>query len=189
MRAIGNVILEIDAELTALGVRHAFGGALALAYYAEPRGTVDGDINVGVPYDSRSTLLAHLGTIGWHADDDAARAMPAAGMRLHQVGETVVVDLFFAFDAFHEVVLDRSVAMPFFHAGERHELPFLTADDLVVFKISFGRSKDWVDIEAMIDAGTAIDPDYVEHQLVQFKGPTAYPSVARLRSLLRQQPA
>jgi hypothetical protein len=189
MRAIGDVILEIDAGLTVLGVRHVFGGALALAYYAEPRGTVDVDINVGVPYESRMTLLRQLEEIGWHADDEDAQSVPAAGTRLHQVDETVVIDLFFAFDDFHEVALDRAVAKPFIHAGDRHELQFLSADDLVVFKISFGRSKDWVDIEAMINAGTTIDPDYVERQLVQFKGPTAYPLVARLRALLRHQPS
>ena len=187
MRPIGDVILEIDAELAAADVRHAFGGALALAYYAEPRGTVDVDINVGVPYESRSTLLSRLDAIGWHTDADAVDALPAAGTRLHQLGESVVIDLFFAFDDLHEVVLDRAVVRPFIHAGVRHELRFLSVEDLTVFKMSFGRTKDWVDIEAMIVAGTPIDADYVEHQLVQFKGPTGYPSTARLRALLRGQ--
>jgi len=186
MRSIGAVILEIDAELTGLGVPHAFGGALALAYYAEPRATVDIDINVGVAYESRMPLLAQLKGIGWHADDEAVRAAPAAGTRLRQVGETVVIDLFFAFKDFHEMVLDRAVARPFFHAGERHELRFLSVEDLVVFKISFGRSRDWADIEAIRDAGTVIDPDYVERQLVQLDGPRAYSSAAVLRALLRE---
>jgi len=187
VRPIGDVIVEIDAELADAGVRHAFGGALALAYYAEPRGTVDIDINVGVPYVSRSTLLERLDAIGWHADADAdaAQSLPAAGIRLHQAGETVVIDLFFAFDDLHDVVLDRAVVRPFIHAGVRHELQFLSAEDLVVFKMSFGRTKDWVDIEAIIAAGTPIDADYVERQLVQFKGVTSYPSAARLRAMLR----
>jgi hypothetical protein len=188
VRPIGDVIVEIDAELASANVRHAFGGALALAYYAEPRGTVDVDINVGVPYESRSTLLARLDATGWHADADAVNTPPAAGTRLHQLGETVVIDLFFAFDDLHDIVLDRAVAKPFIYAGVQHELRFLSAEDLTVFKISFGRTKDWVDIEAMVAAGTHIDPDYVERQLVQFKGPTAYPSVARLRVLLLGQP-
>jgi hypothetical protein len=188
VRPIGDVIVEIDAELAAADVRHAFGGALALAYYAEPRGTVDVDINVGVPYESRSTLLSRLDAIGWHTDADAADAPPAAGTRLHQLGESVVIDLFFAFDDLHEIVLDRAVVRPFIHAGVRHELQFLSAEDLTVFKMSFGRTKDWVDIEAMIAAGTPIDADYVEHQLVQFTGSTAYPSAARLRAMLRRQP-
>ena len=40
----------------------------------------------------------------------------------------------------------------------------------------------------MIAAGTTIDPDYVERQLVRFEGPTAYPEAARLRALLRGHP-
>jgi hypothetical protein len=186
MRAIGAVILEIDEELSGLGVRHAFGGALALAYCAEPRGTVDVDINVGVAYESRMSLLAQLERIGWHADDEAARSAPAGGTRLRQVGETVVIDLFFAFDEIHEMVLHRAVTKPFFHAGQRHEFRFLSVDDLVVFKVSFARSRDWADIEAIRDAGTVIDPDYVERQLVQLNGPTSYSSAARLRALLRE---
>ena len=188
MRAIADVILEFDASLTALDVRYAFGGALALAFYAEPRGTVDVDINVGIQYESSSTLLAHLDQMGWHADGETDQALPAAGTRLHQISESVVVDLFFAFDTFHDDVLDRAVVKPFFHEGTRHELRFLSAEDLIVFKISFGRTKDWVDIEAMITAGTPIDADYVEHQLVQFKGLTVYPATARLRAMLRGHP-
>ena len=188
MRSIGDVIIEIDSELDAAGVRHAFGGALALAYYAEPRGTVDVDINVEVPFESRSTLLSRLDSIGWHLGADAERSLPADGTRLHQPAETVVIDLFFAFDELHEVVLDRAVERPFIHSGVRHELRFLSAEDLTIFKMSFGRTKDWADIEAMIAAGTLIDADYVEHQLVQAEGPTVYPSVARLRAMLRGQP-
>ncbi len=133
-------------------------------------------------------LLSRLDSIGWHSDAGTAQTLPAAGTRLHQLGETVVIDLFFAFDELHEVVLDRAEQKPFMHAGVRHELQFLSAEDLIIFKMSFGRTKDWVDIEAMIAAGTPIDADYVERQLVQFQGPTAYPSVARLRAMLRGQP-
>jgi hypothetical protein len=187
VRPIGDVVIEIDSELDAAGVRHAFGGALALAYYAEPRGTVNVDVNVGVPFESRSLLRSRLDSIGWQLDVDTAQTPPAAGTRLHQLGETVAIDLFFAFDELHEVVLDRAVQKPFIRSGVRHELRFLCAEDLTIFKMSFGRTKDWVDIEAMITAGTPIDADYVERQLVQFNGPTAYPSVARLRAMLRGQ--
>jgi hypothetical protein len=188
VKSIGEVILEIDRELTAGGVAHAFGGALALAYYAEPRGTVDIDINVGVPYETRSALIGRLGEFGWRIDDSKGEANPAAGTRLRQVGETIVIDLFFAFDDYHDDVLERAVAKPFIHAGTRHELRFLSAEDLSVFKISFGRPKDWVDIEAMLAAGTPIDPDFVEHQLVRFNGPTAYPAAARFRALVQSYP-
>src|SRR4029079_9320585 len=40
-------IVALDEALA--DVPHAFGGALALAYYAEPRATVDIDLNLFVP--------------------------------------------------------------------------------------------------------------------------------------------
>ena len=41
-----DLIVAVHEHLSAAKVRHAFGGALALAYVAEPRGTVDIDVNV-----------------------------------------------------------------------------------------------------------------------------------------------
>ena len=40
-------MLAIDAALAK--IPHAFGGALALAYYAEPRATIDIDLNLFIP--------------------------------------------------------------------------------------------------------------------------------------------
>ena len=183
MKPISAVIFEVDDTLTSLGVQYVFGGALALAYYAQPRGTIDIDLCVSTRYESRSTLLDDLSRFGWLTDQDEGGA-PIAGTRLRREGESVVLDVFFSFDPYHADVLNNAVRNLFVFSGERRELPFLSADDLAVLKISFGRDKDWVDLRAMSEAGTPIDIDYVERQLVNFKGPTAYPAAARLRALL-----
>ena len=52
---------------------HAFGGALALAYYAEPRATIDIDLNVFVPADRFPDVAAPLVALGVAADDPEAR--------------------------------------------------------------------------------------------------------------------
>lgn len=62
---------------------------------------------------------------------------------------TDAIDLFFRASTFHEGVAIRTVH----HLFAGSELPFLSAVDLAVFKALFGRPKDWIDIEAMIDAG------------------------------------
>lgn len=54
-----------------------------------------------------------------------------------------------------------------------------------VFKVSFGRPKDWVDLAVIADARPALGLDYIEDQFVALRGPTTYPEVARLRALLR----
>ena len=59
------------------------------------------------------------------------------------------VDLFFRASAFHDAAADRAELQPF----GAHRLPFLAAQDLVVFKSLFDRPKDWVDIAAMHAAG------------------------------------
>lgn len=186
MKPIAEVVLEIDSALTALKVDHAFGGALALAYYSEPRGTVDIDLNVATPFESRSSLLHELTKLGWTVTAEDQDAIPSEGSRLHQEGETVVVDLFFAFDDYHTEVLNNAVLKPFVVRGDRTELSFLAPEDLAVFKISFNRPKDWVDLQAMVDAGTSIDVEYVERQLIKLKGATMYPTMARFRALLAQ---
>lgn len=38
-------VLALEHALS--GIPHAFGGALALAYYAEPRATIDIDLKIG----------------------------------------------------------------------------------------------------------------------------------------------
>ena len=42
-------VLLLEEGFAGRGIPHAFGGALALAYYATPRATVDIDVNVFVP--------------------------------------------------------------------------------------------------------------------------------------------
>jgi len=64
-------------------------------------------------------------------------------------------------------------------------LPFLSAEDLSVFKLSSARPQDWVDLRAIAAARPDLDVDYVERQLVGLRGPTMYARVARLRSFLR----
>ncbi|MBI1843131.1 MAG: hypothetical protein HYR89_00725, partial [Actinobacteria bacterium] len=46
------------------GVPHAFGGALALAYYAEPRATIDIDLNVFVHGDRFMDVAKQLAPLG-----------------------------------------------------------------------------------------------------------------------------
>lgn len=41
-------VIEVDRSLRAAGIGHAFGGAIALAYCAQPRATKDIDINAVV---------------------------------------------------------------------------------------------------------------------------------------------
>jgi hypothetical protein len=90
----------------------------------------------------------------------------------------------FSFDQYHADILANAVRQPFLNVGRRRSLPFVSANDYVVLKLSFSRPKDWVDVQSVIDAGTSIDVDYVQRKLTSFRGPTFHPHVARLRRMM-----
>jgi hypothetical protein len=50
-------VCEMDDLFGGLGVRYAVGGGLALQRYANPRVTVDVDLNVAVPFASAAELV------------------------------------------------------------------------------------------------------------------------------------
>ncbi len=130
-------------------VAHAFGGAIALAYYAEPRSTIDIDLNVFVP-EMRANevvaLIAPLGVTGSleHVDRDG---------QVRLWWDDTPVDLFFSYDRFHDAAAEAVRVVPFAEAT----IPVLSANHLVVCKTIFDRAKDWVDIDAIRDAGTPLD--------------------------------
>src|SRR5699024_5095228 len=57
-------VIAIHRALAASKVPHAIGGAIALAYYAEPRATVDVDVNVFLPTDRWPDLRGALAPLG-----------------------------------------------------------------------------------------------------------------------------
>jgi hypothetical protein len=178
-----DLVVDVHRQLDAGGVPHAFGGALALAYIAEPRGTVDIDVNVFAMPDEVDTAVGVLGGLGLRAERPREQWMPMAGIRLRQEGGLHPVDVFPSLDERYGEIEGRCVRHPF---GPGHiELPFLSAEDLAVFKLSFGRAKDWVDLRAITDSGHQLDIDYIERQLIGLRGPAMYPRVARLRGMRR----
>ena len=133
-------------------VPHAFGGALALAYYAEPRATIDIDLNVFVPAERFGEVAAPLRALGVTVDDAAAELVARDG-QARVWWDATPVDLFFAYDAFHDAAARACRAVPFAEG----EIPILAAEHLVVCKAVFNRAKDWVDIDAMLALGQALD--------------------------------
>ena len=130
-------------------VPHAFGGALALAYYAEPRATIDIDLNVFAPPRHAAAVLEVLGPLGVHGSIALA---PADGQVRLWWGNNPV-DLFFSYDRFHNAAAKAVRSVPFADTT----IPILSANHLVVFKTVYDRPKDWVDIEAVREAGTDLD--------------------------------
>ena len=143
--------LEIEAALSE--VPHAFGGALALAYYAEPRATIDIDLNVFVPPERFPDVAVPLSRLGAAADDPSVAALVQRDGQARVMWDTTPIDLFFAYDAFHDAAGAARRSVPF--GGGT--IPILAPEHLVVCKAVFNRPQDWVDIEAMLAAGVDVD--------------------------------
>jgi hypothetical protein len=177
------LIVAIHRHLDDAGISHAFGGALALAYVAEPRGTVDVDVNVFLPPSALERVAAALEPLGLRREAaTGGLPPPIAGIRFKHAVDPFPVDIFPALDERYVEIEGRRVLQPFGRGED--VLPFLSAEDLCVFKLSFGRPKDWVDLAAVVVARPDIDVDIVEDLLVALRGPSMYPRLARFRSLL-----
>ncbi|MGH2670449.1 MAG: hypothetical protein ACRDH5_15270, partial [bacterium] len=124
----------------------------ALAYYAQPRATADIDLNVFVPDTDAARAVGPLRRIGVTAGEDVLVRAKVDGQVRLSWGETPV-DLFFSYDAFHDAAERAVRRVPF----AEHTIPILSAEHLVVCKVVFNRPRDWVDIEAMRDAGAPLD--------------------------------
>jgi hypothetical protein len=166
--SLSEKVLLIEATLHAARMPHAFGGAIALAYYATPRATIDIDVNVFVESDRADDVLAALGRLG------AEEPTKAEAARLRRDGQTRIrwgstpIDLFFSYDAFHDACMQRRRAFPF---GEGETIHVLAAEDLVIFKAIFSRDKDWRDIAELVFAmADELDAEWIERWLDRIVG-------------------
>jgi hypothetical protein len=147
-------ILAIHGAFEAGRIPHAFGGALALAYWATPRATQDIDVNVFVPGEQADAVLAALTRLGVSEPPVAERRALAERGQLRCRWEHVPIDLFFAYDPLHESCRERAIAVPF---GAEATIPILSAEDLAIFKVLFDRAKDWRDLGELL---FALGPDF-----------------------------
>ena len=156
-------VLAVHGALEDGGLPHAFGGAIALAYYAEPRATVDVDVNVFVGVDQVDSVTAALVPLG--VDPPDARMVERDGQVRTWWGRNPV-DLFFAYDAFHHRMAEWVGVVPF---GEER-IPILASEHLLVCKAVFDRAKDWIDIEQMLVGVPDLDTGEVREWLARLVG-------------------
>ncbi len=146
---LGEKLLAIHRALERAQVPHAFGGAVALAYWTlEPRGTTDVDLNAFVPVAEAERVLNAL-------PEDVERPLRAvrrivADGRLRLRWEDTSVDLFLETDPIHADVARHCRTVPF---GDGR-IPVLGPVELAALKALGDRDSDWVDVGALLVAGT-----------------------------------
>ncbi len=160
MTTLVEKVLALSEALTAAGVDHAFGGAIALAYCTEdPRGTRDVDVNAFVPASEPRPVLAALPPDVTVPPGTADVITREGQVRLWW--DDTPVDLFLDYAPLHAQAARGSRDVPF--AGR--QIRVLGPVELVLFKALFDRPKDWVDIATVVDAG-AVDRGHVRDGLI-----------------------
>lgn len=158
-------VISIHEALRAAKIPHALGGALALAYYATPRATIDIDLNVFVPAEHWREVIDNLAPLGVATDGLDPTALERDG-QCRLWWDDNAVDLFFAYDPFHDEMRKQARRVPF--GGVT--LSILAPEHLAVCKAIFDRRKDWLDIEQMLIAADELDLVAVESWLRKMVG-------------------
>jgi hypothetical protein len=172
-------VVAIHQALAGAKIPHAIGGALSLAYYAEPRATIDVDVNVFVPTERWPDVRDALSALGVDVDVDLAALERDGQARLWW--DRNPVDLFFSYDPFHDEMRRAARRVPFAETT----IPILSPEHLAVCKAMFDRPKDWLDIEQILVATEPLDLAEIESWLEAMAG-GASPRLTRLREIVER---
>lgn len=154
----------IHHALDGAKIPHAIGGALALAYYAEPRATIDIDINVFVPTDRWPEICEALAPLGINVEVEVENLNRDGQVRIWW--DRNPVDLFFSYDPFHDAMQGSARKVPF----NQETIAILSPEHLAVCKAMFDRPKDWLDIEQILVATDPLDVKEIEDWLERMVG-------------------
>lgn len=152
-----SLAVELSKALRAASIPHAIGGAIALGFWSEPRGTYDLDINLFLDarQAGRGIAVVEKAGVSFAGSDPQRSAMERGDARGYF--DDMPVDLFFNSIPVHLSASRRIVFVELL--GE--SIPVLSAEDLIVFKLLFDRPKDRVDIETLLAYRTQVDQDYI----------------------------
>jgi hypothetical protein len=149
-------VIAVDRALSAADLPHAFGGGLALAYYGEPRVTIDIDVNLFVPVDRWPEVEGALEPLPIDLGLDPKELTEERHARLPW--DLNPVHLFFSYDDLHAEMPRAIRRVPFAET----EIPIVAPEHLVIRKAMLDRPKDWLGIEAIFVASGPLDLETIE---------------------------
>lgn len=152
-------LVALHRALARRRIPHAFGGAIALAYWTlDPRATSDIDVNVFLPASDAARALRALPPEVRQPEGTAEAIARDGQIRLWW--DETPIDLFFDTVPIHDDAARHHARVRF----ARTQIPVLGPVELAVFKAIFDRTRDWADIEAML-AVEQLDLDAVRERL------------------------
>jgi hypothetical protein len=158
---------QIAHALDAASCPYAIGGAIALGFWSEPRGTLDVDITLFVPSDQPTICIRLLQSIGCAVrSSDAAHSISEHGFcQVEFNGRRL--DVFVPSIPFYEQARERRHQVLLGH----QPIMIWDAETLCVFKMMFFRRKDIADVEQLLRVqGNALDRNWVLSRLIEIYG-------------------
>ena len=153
---------QLAARLDEVSQPYAFGGAIALGYWAAPRGTLDVDLTLFLPPDRPAECVRLLHQLGCEVSTtEAVESLREHGFcRVTWHGTRV--DIFLPLIEFYEDARQRRKRVDL---GDQ-PIVIWDAETLAVFKMMFFRRKDLADVEQILRTqGTRMDQAWVRVQL------------------------
>jgi hypothetical protein len=158
---------ELASRLEQREQEYALGGAIALGYWGEQRGTVDVDLTLFLPSDQPTACVRLLHEIGCEvASAQAIESLQEQGFCQTRFAG-VRVDVFVPNISFYEAARRRRRRVPL---RDRSVLVW-DAETLCVFKMMFFRRKDLADVEQVLRIqGAGFDRQWVRTRLEDIFG-------------------
>jgi hypothetical protein len=178
------VARQLAAKLDDRQVEYAFGGAIALAFWGEPRMTDDVDLILFLPPEKPSECVRLLHEVGCELSAAGGIESIIDHGFCRAVFAGTVVDVFLPSNSFYEVARARRRQV----MSDGQSIMIWDAETLAFFKMLFFRPQDFLDIETMLVLQKPhFDRGWVRKNLVEMYGERD-PRVARWDELVRQVP-
>ena len=136
----------LAAALDSAGHEYAIGGAIALGYWSEPRGTLDVDVTLFIPPEQPSACVRILQQVGCDVrSDQAIASLTDHGFCQVEFGGRRI-DVFLPTIPFYELARTRRRTVVL----GNQPVKLWDPETLCVFKMMFFRRKDVADVEQLV---------------------------------------
>ena len=158
---------HLAAALDEQGQEYALGGAIALGYWATPRGTLDVDLTLFLSPKQPGDCIRVLEDAGCNVNAAEATRMIREHGYCRADLDGIRVDVFLPIAAFYDMARPRRRRFDL----EGQPVMVWDAESLVVFKMMFFREKDLVDVKQIVRTqGKIFDRDWVRERLEETFG-------------------
>lgn len=164
---IANILLDVMVKILKMTQKHEipimFMGGLAVSVWAEPRATYDIDGVINLDITDLENFLEELSKEGFSYDKNNSikliQNMPFITLIYPLEGYEIYVDLFLAKSKYAKESLDRKQEIVLSDVT----IPVISPEDLILYKILAGRSRDIDDVRQIFIAQEGkLDMEYMK---------------------------